>query len=106
MNLTELEDSPAVVPLFRDLPMDLIRAPELNHMSHTMEWPRGTPPPCLSSDLIKKILAHVNSFTVVGLEAQATAFSCEIWCHQSSCFVTSSELRKYSHRTRMQCNRI
>ena len=44
-------------------------------MTDTSDWEGLNP--VLSISLIRRFLAHVHAFTVVGLEAQATAFSCE-----------------------------
>ncbi len=72
-------NTPVMIPLFRSLPTTIINSEqeELYLMSCTTEMPRDVPPPCLSVDLIKKFLAYVHSFTTIGLEAQATAFSYE-----------------------------
>ena len=48
---------------------------ELHHMCETSEWDDSWPVPVISVDLITKFLSRVHSFTAVGLEAQATAFS-------------------------------
>ena len=44
-------------------------------MSDTVEWDASIPEPVISKSVITKFLERVHPFTVVGLEAQATAFS-------------------------------
>ena len=40
------------------------------------EWPESKPIPVISAHLVQLLLARVHAFTTIGLEAQATAFSC------------------------------
>ena len=44
-------------------------------LSDTVEWDASIPEPVISKNVITKFLERVHSFTVVDLEAQATAFS-------------------------------
>ena len=44
-------------------------------LSSRNEWPESMPKPILSLDLIRTLLGYVHSFTTLGLEAQAMAYS-------------------------------
>ena len=69
-------EHPVVIPLIPNIPLQDIWGEELIHLSGDNEWDDSLPKPILSVDLIRKFLAIVHSFTAVGLETQATAFSC------------------------------
>jgi len=69
-------DRPALIPLVPCIDKTIASYEELRQMDEVSDWNQATIR--LASDLIPKFLAHVHSFTTVGLEAQATAFSYEV----------------------------
>jgi len=73
MNAKPSAEHPALVPLVPCVGKDSIWYDELEKMEESSDWKQA--PPLLSHDLISKFLGRVHSFTTVGLEAQATAFS-------------------------------
>ena len=71
-------DNPAVVPLVPQVPFDEENCQQSwSHMTCQSDWDESIPIPIISVSLIRCFLARVHAFTAVGLEAQATAFSCE-----------------------------
>jgi len=66
-------DRPARVPLVPCVDRRQVWCEELNQMEDICDWEYE--PPSLAYDLAQKFLARVHSFTTLGLEAQATAFS-------------------------------
>jgi len=74
-NSRPTEKTPASVQLSPRISLHSIWCEELVLMSDQNELPSDIPVPCISCDLLRTFLAFTHSFTVVGLEPQATAFS-------------------------------
>ena len=74
-NAVPNQEKQAFVPLVPTIPMRAIACEELRAMSDMSDWPEDIPKPVLSNELITNFLARVHSFTAVGLEAQAYAYS-------------------------------
>ena len=69
-------ENPAMIPLIPQVPFDENHCGDFwRHMSGRNDWDESIPVPVISVALIRRFLASVHAFSVLGLEAQATAFS-------------------------------
>jgi len=69
-------DEKVNAPAVANVPIEELDNGTYRHLSSRIEWPESSPLPVISAHAIQLFLGFVHAFTTLGLEAQATAFSC------------------------------
>ena len=99
-------ENPAMIPLIPQVPFDENHCGDFwRHMSGRNDWDESIPVPVISVALIRRFLASVRAFSVLGLEAQATAFFLwKRWSDKVPRHPASIEYPNERHKQGLRCH--